>query len=92
MFVVEKESRWDDISKVTWKNTSVHGLSGADNDQGVREPAVDREILPQGWGADFWTYISKLLEIQRRNLSSCDLRISNDDLVNPNKKEGSFQF
>lgn len=35
------------------KNVSVHGLSGVDNDQSMREHAVDREILVQGCREDF---------------------------------------
>lgn len=94
MFVVEKESRWNEVVSAKWhgKNVSMHSLSGAGNDQSMREPTVDREILVQGWRADFFGIGFQAIKVQRRNFSSCDLGISNDDLANPNKKERSFQL
>lgn len=94
MFVVEKESRWNEVISAKWhgKNVSMHSLSGAGNDQSMREPTVDREILVQGWRADFFGIGFQAIKVQTRNFSSCDLGISNDDLANPNKKERSFQL
>lgn len=96
MFVVEKGKcmKLGDISKVTWekKIICVCSLSGVDTDQSMREPGVGREILVQGRTANFLVSVSKLLEIQRRNFSSSDLMISNDDLIYSDNERGVFSL